>query len=111
MSANLTIELPKETPAAEVDALQTELKLLADVRGAGVYEPKGLGPVELIMWVKLAAVAAPMIMQLIDTLRKRRIEKAVVTLPNGSKIEIDKATAEEIERLMRATPATTAAKA
>ena len=53
-----------------------------------------------MLWVKLAAAAVPMITQIVDMLRKRRIERATITLPNGVKLETDKATAEEIQRLM-----------
>jgi hypothetical protein len=102
MASQLTIELSKEIPAAEVEAIQTELRQLADIKGAGVYTPKGLGPEELMIWVKLAGAVVPLVMQVVEMLRKRRIEKATITLPNGSKIEVDKASAEEIERLMAA---------
>jgi len=100
MANQLTIELPRETPQAEVDAIQAELKRLPDVKGTGLYSPRGVAPADLMLWVKLAAAAVPMITQIVDMLRKRRIERATITLPNGVKLETDKATAEEIQRLM-----------
>jgi hypothetical protein len=106
MASQLTIELPKETPAAEVEAFQTELRQLADIKGAGVYTPKGIGPEEILIWVKLIAAAVPVVMKVVDMLRKRRIVKATITLPNGLKLEVDQATAAEIERLMAAAGAT-----
>lgn len=106
MASQLTIELPKETPAAEVEAFQAELRQLAEIKGAGLYAPKGVGPEGLIIWVKLIEAAVPLVVQVVDMLRKRRIEKAIITLPSGSKIEVDKATAEEIQRLVAAARAT-----
>jgi hypothetical protein len=102
VATQLTIELPKETPSAHVDALQAELRQLSDVKGSGVYTPRGIGPEEIIMWVKVAGAIASLIPPLVEMLRKRRIEKATITLPSGAKIEVDKATATEIEQLIAA---------
>ena len=49
-----------------------------------------------------AAVIAPLINQVVETLRKRRIEKATITLPSGAKIEVDKASAAEIAQVIAA---------
>jgi hypothetical protein len=106
VASQLTIELPRESPAAEVEAFQVELRQLADIKGAGLYAPKGIGPEEILIWVKLIGAVVPLVVQVVDMLRKRGIEKATITLPNGSKIEVDKAMAEEIERLMAAARAT-----
>ncbi len=107
MSTQLTIELPKETSPADVDALQAELRQMSDVKGSGIYTPRGIGPEEILMWVKAASAIAPLVSQVIDMLRKRRIEKATITLPSGAKIEVDKATAGEIQRLIQASEAKT----
>lgn len=105
MATQMTIELPKETPVADVDALKTELEELSGVKGAGVYTPRGIGPEEIMIWVKLASAIAPLVTQVIEMVRKRRIEKATITLPSGTKIEVDKATAAEIEKLIQASQA------
>src|SRR5512142_56616 len=102
MATQLTIELPKETPAAHVDALQVELRQLSDVKGSGLYTPRGTGPDDIMMWIKVAGAIAALVPQLVDMLRKRRIEKATITLPSGAKIEVDKATATEIQQLIAA---------
>ena len=105
MATQLTIELPKETRPADVEALQSELKQLSDVQGAGRYKPRGLAPEDIMVWVKVAGAIAPLISQVVDMLRRRRIEKATITLPSGAKIEVDKASADEIQKLVAAAQA------
>jgi hypothetical protein len=43
--------------------------------------------------------------KLVDLLRRNKIEKATITLPSGAKIEVDQATAAEIEKLVAAAQA------
>jgi hypothetical protein len=102
MASQLTIQLPKDTPQAEVGAIEMELKQLAGVKGAGVYTPKGGALADPMIWLKASEIIVPLILKIVDALRKRRIEKATIELPNGAKLETDKATAEEIQRLMSA---------
>jgi hypothetical protein len=106
MAKQLTIELPKDTPREDVDSIQAELTQLSGVKGTGVYTPKGLIIDDIWLWVKLSEVVVPLVLKIADALRKRRIEKATIVLPNGAKLEADKATAEEIQRLMLATGTT-----
>ena len=105
MATQLTIELPKETLPADVEELQAELRQLSDVKGTGVYTPRGLGPEDIMVWIKVAGAIVALIPQVVDMLRRRRIEKATITLPSGAKIEVDKATAAEIEKLVAAAEA------
>jgi len=105
MATQLTIELPKETAPADVDALQAELKQLSDIKGSGLYTPRGVGPEDIMVWIKVAGAIATLIPQVVDLLRKRRIEKATIALPSGAKIEVDKATAAEIQQLIAASQA------
>jgi hypothetical protein len=104
-TTQLTIELPKETPSEHVAALQADLKQLSDVKGSGVYTPRGVGPEDIMVWVKVAGAIAPLVPLLVDMLRKRRIERVTISLPNGTRIEVDKATAMEIEQLVAASQA------
>lgn len=105
MATQLTIELPKGTASEHVDALQAELRQLSEVKGAGIYTPRGVGPEDIMLWVKVAAAITSLVPQIVDMLRKRRIEKATITLPSGAKIEVDKATASEIQKLIAASEA------
>jgi hypothetical protein len=105
MATQLTIELPNETPSADVEALQAELKGLSDVKGSGQFTPRGFGPEEIMLWIKVAGAIATLVPKVVELLRKRRIEKAVITLPNGTKIEVDNVTAEEIQKLIAASQA------
>jgi hypothetical protein len=107
MVTQLTIELPKETPSEHVDAVQAELQQLSGVKGSGLYTPRGVGPEEIMLWLKAASALAPLVLQVVDMLRKRRIERATIALPSGAKIEVDKATAAEIEQLIAASQAKT----
>jgi hypothetical protein len=101
MSTQLTIELPKETLPADVEALQTELKQLSEIKGAGLYTPRGAAPGDILVWIKAVGEIAPLIVPLVvEVLRRRKIEKAVISLPSGAKIEVDKATAAEIQQLI-----------
>ena len=106
MAKQLTIELPKDTPKDEVDALQAELKQLDGIRGTGVYTPKGLIIDDILLWAKVADVVVPLVLKVVDAMRRRKIEKATIVLPNGTKLDVDKASAEEIQRLMLAAGAT-----
>ncbi len=101
MADQITIELPKDTSPADIDAIQTALKQLPDVKGAGVYKQEGLRLRTSMLWVKLAATALPVIAQIVDMLRKKMIQRASITLPSGLKVDADKATVEEIQQLLK----------
>ncbi len=111
MQNNITITLPKTTPPEAIAALQAELETLREVKASGVFKPKGITPADVKIWVDLAALVLPLITKVVDMLRKRKIEKATITLPNGTKLETDKATAEEIERLVTSAAASASASA
>lgn len=102
MQNNVTITLPKSTPPEEIAAIQRELRSIQDVKASGVFKPKGISPADIKIWVELAGLVLPLITSVVDMLRKHKIEKATITLPNGTKLETDKASAEEIDRLVHA---------
>ncbi len=102
MQNNITITLPKTTPPEEVAAIQKELGSLKEVKASGVFKPKGIAPADIKIWVDLAVLVMPLISTVVEMLRKHKIEKTTITLPNGTKLETDKATAEEIDRLVHA---------
>lgn len=105
MQSNITITLPRTTPPEEIAAIRKELVSLREVKDSGVFKPKGITPADIKIWVDVAGVVVPLVRTIVEMLRKRKIEKATITLANGTRLETDRATAEEIERLVTAAAA------
>ena len=109
MTEILTIALPADADAAELDAIADELRTVEDVEDAGPDEARSIDPASIGLWIQIASggltvatSALALIRGVIGTLRKRDVRGATIELPNGTKISVDDATPEEIERLVKA---------
>ena len=101
------IVLPKNTSNKDIEALQSDLKALDAVADTDSAAPRGLDPSSILIAIQLvsgalcAVTAAVSLMQkVIEVVRGKGISGAVIKLPNGFEISVDKATASEIERLL-----------
>lgn len=109
MSDVVTILFPENPSPETLKGLQAELVDLAEVAEAGPATTRSVGAAELVMWVGfaadalgVAAVAAAALGKIIERVRGKKIKGAVIELPNGVKISIDSASADEVLTLVSA---------
>jgi hypothetical protein len=105
MSTVLEIELPPSVSEEERAELEEALRQLDDVADAGPTETRAIDPASIGLWIKLAADAlglAPAIGKVVGMIRGRQIEGAKLKLPDGTEISVDRASVEDIERLLAA---------
>lgn len=105
MSTVLEIELPPSVSEEEQAELEKALRQLDDVDDAGPTGTRAIDPASIGLWIKLAADAlglAPAVGKVVELIRGRRIEGATLKLPDGIEISVDRASVEDIERLLAA---------
>ena len=95
----IEIELPRGASQSEAQALRDELRRLSDVHSTDVVQPKAIDPASLIVWVKLAAAALPILTSVVTLIRGRQMKN--VRLKVGDKtIEVDGASPAELEKVL-----------
>jgi hypothetical protein len=100
----LTVNLPEGTSLEEGEALQQEIKGVAEVKASGVQETRSvLAAVAIVtIWLNLAKPAMEVISKIIDLIRVKGLKDVVIELPNnGGSIKIDSASVEDIEKLLK----------
>jgi hypothetical protein len=106
--ADLSIEFPRGTPADTVQSVAAQLEQLDEVDrtdaptersivGAALLLVNVAGPV-----LQNVATALPVIQKIIESIRGRGVTGATIELPDGTKISVDSASAEDIERILAA---------
>jgi hypothetical protein len=97
--------VPAEVAAGIVD----DLRQLSNVEGARALERRAIDPASLIVLIQVVGGALGVVgsaWALIDRIRKslsaRKVTGAAITLPNGTRVELDEVTEEQLARLMAA---------
>ena len=105
----ITIHFPEGGAEASVNELQTELREIEGVSRAGSNTTRSIGAAEVAMWVGFAAdffgvatVATAAITRIVERIRKKGIRHAVIELPDGARVSIDAASAEDIAAIVAA---------
>lgn len=112
--ADLSIEFPRGTSPDVVGSVADELEGLAEVDetsaptersvvGAALLLVSVAGPV-----LQHVATAVPVVQKIVEMLRGRGVTGATIELPDGTKISVDSASAEDIERILEAAKKTSA---
>jgi hypothetical protein len=112
--ADLSIEFPRGTPPDTLQSVADELDQLDEVDetsaptersviGAALLLVNVAGPV-----LQNVATALPVVQKIVEALRGRGVTGATIELPDGTKISVDNASAEDIERILEATKKTSA---
>jgi hypothetical protein len=112
--ADLSIEFPRGTSADTVQSVAAELDQLDEVDETTAPTERSVIAAALLL-VNVAgpvlqnvATAVPVIQKIIESLRGRGVTGATIELPDGTKISVDNASAEDIERLVEAARKTSA---
>jgi hypothetical protein len=112
--ADLSIEFPRGTPADTVQSVAAELDQLDEVDETTAPTERSVIAAALLL-VNVAgpvlqnvATAVPVVQKIIESLRGRGVTGATIELPDGTKISVDNASAEDIERLVEAARKTSA---
>jgi hypothetical protein len=111
---DLRIEFPRGTSPDVVGSVADEVEGLDDVEqttapsersviGAALLVVSVAGPV-----LEHVATAVPVVQKIIEALHGRGVTGAKIELPDGTKISVDNASAEDIERLLEAAKKTSA---
>jgi hypothetical protein len=101
MAEALELEFPKGTDQAQAQALTEALTRVQGVQKAGIESKRsGIDPASLSAWVTLAAAAVPVISAVVEMIRGKRL-KGVKIKVRGKTIEVDEASASDIERLLK----------
>jgi ferric-dicitrate binding protein FerR (iron transport regulator) len=106
--ADLSIEFPRGTSPDTLRAVADELDQLDEVDqtkpssersvlGAALLLVNVAGPV-----LQNVATALPVVQKIVEALRGRGVTGATIELADGTKISVDSASAEDIERILEA---------
>ena len=112
--ADLSIEFPRGTPPDTVQSVADQLEQLEEVDqtdtptersivGAALLLVNVAGPV-----LQNVATALPVVQKIIESIRGRGVTGATIELPDGTKISVDNASAQDIERILEAAKKTSA---
>ena len=107
MSEFATLSLSPEVSDEESTALLKDLQNLPDIEGARALEQRAIDPASVMLMIEIASgvlSAAASAWSLIDQIRtslgKKKVAGATITLPNGTKIELDDVSEDQIARLV-----------
>jgi hypothetical protein len=103
MAQSLQIVFPKGTEEKAAEELAGHLARVEGVRGAGMEEHRAIDPASLTAWVSLAGALLPVISSIVDMVRGKRM-KGVKIKVGDKTIDVDEASAADLERLLRAKP-------
>jgi ferric-dicitrate binding protein FerR (iron transport regulator) len=92
-----------------VSAVEQEIRDLDEVNATSA-EARSLGAALMIIQgaagvLSSASTALPIVHKLVEAIRGRGVQGAKIELPDGTKISVDSASADEIERLVQAATA------
>jgi hypothetical protein len=105
-----TISLPQSTSVEQRAEIETALRTDSDIDSTGRFEPRGGGidPASILLWVQIAGGivtaaggAAVLVERVVRLLRGKGIKGATITLADGAVLQVDSATASDIERLLK----------
>jgi hypothetical protein len=106
--SDLRVEFPRGTSPDVVGSVADELEGLDDVEKTSAPTERSVIATALLV-VNVAgpvlehvATAVPVVQKIIEALRGRGVTGATIELPDGTKISVDNASAEDIERLLEA---------
>jgi hypothetical protein len=112
--ADLSIEFPRGTSADVVGSVADQLEGLDEVDKTSAPTERSVVGVALLV-VSVAgpvlqhvATAVPVVQQIVELIRGRGVTGATIELPDGTKISVDNASAEDIERILEAAKKTSA---
>ncbi len=106
--ADLSIEVPRGTSPDVVGSVADELEELDEVEQTSAPTERSVIGVALLLVnvagpvLEHAATALPVVQKIIEALRGRGVTGATIELPDGTKISVDNASAEDIERILEA---------
>src|SRR5262245_16947591 len=100
MAEALELEFPKGTDQAQAQALTEALRRVQGVQNAGIESKRSIDPAMLTAWVSLAAAAVPVISQVVEMIRGKRLKGVKIKI-RGKTIQVDEASASDIERLLK----------
>lgn len=112
--ADLSIEFPRGTPSDTVQSVADELEQLEQVDETNTPTERSVIGVALLLVnvagpvLEHAATALPVVQKIVEAIRGRGVTGATIELPDGTKISVDNASAEDIERILEAAKKTSA---
>ena len=105
----ITIQFPRDTGSETLKELRGELIAVKEVAGVGAATTRTVGVTDLALWVGFAAdamsvasLAVAALNNVIDRVRAKGVRGAIIELPNGVKISVESASADEILSLVSA---------
>jgi hypothetical protein len=105
----LEIELPESVSAEAAAELETELRRIDEVEDAGSTDVRGIEVEVLGLWVQLVSnalaavsVGVPIVQRIVSLIRGRDIQGAKLKFPDGTEVSVDRASAEQLERIIAA---------
>jgi hypothetical protein len=108
MADTFRIILPKNSPAADVNAARQELEALDGIEDTTKEQVYGFDPVSITVLVKLAAAvftsasaAVPLIKQVVDLFRRRNLLDVELEIAGGGRLKIANATPADIDRIAK----------
>jgi hypothetical protein len=100
------IELPEDLPSEDVTQLVQELHEVDEVVETSSDTRSLTGALVLVKVVGgvlgNVATAVPIVQKVIETIRGKGVTGAKIELPDGTKLSVDNASVEDIERLLAA---------
>jgi hypothetical protein len=106
MSDTFSIELPESVPRADAAEIAAELRNVDEVVATS-SDTRALGEVLLLVQAvggafSAVSTAVPLVQKVVQLIRGKGVTGAKIELPNGTKLEVDSASVEDIERLLSA---------
>ena len=109
MDIGIKIIPSKQTNEALLGDVESELKQLEGIIGAGSSSSRAIDPGSILLWVKLSAelitaagAAVTVVQQIINLLRKKNMSDAILEFANGTKVSVSSASAEDLAKLLQA---------
>jgi hypothetical protein len=101
------IDLPADTPPEQAQTLAAEIRTLAEVENTGTLAARGLDPVSIGVWVKLAVsvvgavkTAVPVIEKVINQIRGKGVKGAKITFADGIVVSVDEISLKDLQALL-----------
>ena len=110
MTNTFTISLPQSTSVDQRGDIESALRADSAVDDAGRFEPRGVDPASILLWVQIAGgvitattATVALVERMVKLLRGKGIKGATITLPDGAVLQVDSASTNDIEQLLKAT--------
>ena len=102
-----TLSLGPDVSTEDSAAILEELLELASVKSARALEPRAIDPGSIMLMIEIlggalgvATSAWAFIEQIRTSLKRKKVTGATITLPNGTKIELDSVSEEQVAHLI-----------